>query len=83
MTSPPWMRQAACRGTPDPDVFFPAGRAPEEAADAKAVCGYCPVSRECLDYALSLYSRGSVAHGIWGATTEAERDGMLRAGAVA
>jgi hypothetical protein len=55
-----------------PDVFF-AQEASREAQDlveeiAKSICERCPVRVQCRDYALS-----TRVTGIWGGTTEAER----------
>lgn len=66
-----WHRSAACRHA-DPELFFPvgtAGPALEEAERAKQVCAACPVQAPCLKWALE----HSVAFGIWGGLTEAER----------
>jgi WhiB family redox-sensing transcriptional regulator len=37
---------------------------------AKAVCARCPVSRRCLDWAVSTQQ----AYGIWGGATNVERE---------
>lgn len=72
-----WQRHAACKG-PNAELFFPpaASERKEERLDrereAKAICATCPVSAECLRYALRIRE----AHGIWGGTTEVERRGM-------
>ena len=42
-------------------------------ARAKSVCAQCQVRRQCLSYALS----APQLHGIWGATTQEERQ-LLR-----
>lgn len=66
-----WMSQGACQDT-DPDLFFPvgaAGPALYQIAEAKAVCGRCPVRRECLGYALETGQNA----GVWGGTSEEER----------
>lgn len=65
-----WMELGACRGT-DPELFFPislTGGAVEQVNAAKAVCGRCAVSKNCLSYALR-----TMPHGIWGGTTREER----------
>ena len=49
-----WRDRALCRDT-DPDLFFPVGttgHALVQIEHAKAVCGQCPVTGECLDFAL-------------------------------
>lgn len=66
-----WRLFAACRSA-DPDLFFPvssSGRSMAQAEQAKTVCARCPVQRECLEFAL----RTRQAHGVWGGTTEQER----------
>jgi WhiB family transcriptional regulator, redox-sensing transcriptional regulator len=70
-----WSR-AAC-ATADPDLFFPistAGPAARQVARAKAICARCQIRQECLVYALDA---GSV-QGIWGGTTESERQSLRR-----
>jgi WhiB family redox-sensing transcriptional regulator len=61
-----WRKHAACRCI-DPDVFYPVSD--EEAAEAKTICGVCPVREACLEYALAHRER----EGVWGGTTERER----------
>lgn len=66
-----WWRSAACREA-DPELFFPVatqGPGADEVAKAKAVCAGCGVRRECLQYALATRQ----LHGVWGGTTEDER----------
>jgi len=68
-----WQLRAACADTKDPDAWFPhrsCGR--RELADLLDVCEACPVRRSCL--AAGLLGR---EYGIWGGTTEAERDAAL------
>ena len=65
--SPPWMRDAACRGM-DPELFFPErGASPADYEEARAVCATCPVRQECAEYAVP------EKHGIWGGLSERER----------
>lgn len=55
-----WQERAACRGVPNPDMFFPErGQSRKE---AKKMCAECPVSDECNEYA----SRTGTTYGIWG-----------------
>lgn len=65
-----WEEQARC-ATYDPDLFFaPRARAERR---AKEICADCPVTSECLDYALSI----KVEFGVWGGTNGKERRSML------
>lgn len=69
MTAPTrggWRHGALCAQT-DSELFFPERGNQNRAA--KAVCAQCPVSDECLDYALA----HGESYGIWGGTTERER----------
>ena len=72
-----WQLAAACRGE-DPDIFFhPEGergamKAARESA-AKAVCGRCPVVKQCLSHALTVRE----PYGVWGGMTEDERQFLL------
>jgi WhiB family transcriptional regulator, redox-sensing transcriptional regulator len=67
----PWRPAAACRDV-DTAVFFPSRDADYGAA--RAVCACCPVTDDCLNYAL--------AHpdllGMWGGTTPRERRRLRR-----
>jgi WhiB family redox-sensing transcriptional regulator len=78
-----WIDGAACR---DSDVeFFPESYDDGSLAvrRARALCGQCPVRRDCLEDALLVGERAhydgklTVArpgdHGIWGGTTPKER----------
>ena len=69
-----WREFAACLDE-DPELFFPHESSVRQEREAKAVCRTCPVVDVCLSAALSY--RGRVA-GIWGATTEQEREGLKR-----
>lgn len=71
-----WWRSAACQGM-DPELFFPVaaqGPGAGETARAKAVCAGCRVRRQCLQYALATHQM----HGVWGGTTEEERQLQVR-----
>ncbi|MDV6286781.1 WhiB family transcriptional regulator [Rhodococcus jostii] len=69
-----WRLSAACR-TEDAAIFFPpdgerpTARAARESA-AKRICRECPVSVECLTFALATGQH----HGVWGTTTPVERN---------
>jgi WhiB family redox-sensing transcriptional regulator len=56
----------------DPELFYPvsvAGPAEEQVEEAKQVCAVCPVTADCLSWAL----RAGEPAGIWGGTTPEER----------
>lgn len=66
-----WTDLAACRGV-DPELFYPVsatGPAQMQVAEAKEVCAGCPVTADCLNWAL----RAGEPAGIWGGTTPDER----------
>ena len=71
--------QAMCRDT-DPELFFPigtTGQALLQIAKAKSVCCQCPVTVECLEFALET----NQDTGIWGGNSEDERRQMRRTAA--
>jgi WhiB family transcriptional regulator, redox-sensing transcriptional regulator len=74
-----WQQDAACKDTPDPDVFFP-GKG-EDGEAAKRVCAGCPVIGECLEFALATMRAPERDHGVYGGLTPAER-ARLRGGPV-
>ena len=61
-----WQEVGLCRQT-DPAAFFPEKGGSNR--EAKAVCARCPVTAECLEYALERDER----FGIWGGLSEQER----------
>lgn len=66
-----WWSLAACQSA-DPEIFFPIssrGSGLHQVAQAKAVCERCQVRPECLSYAMASHQ----AHGVWGGTSEEER----------
>jgi WhiB family redox-sensing transcriptional regulator len=70
-----WWSLAACQSA-DPELFFPIsslGAGSHEVARAKAVCRQCQVRSQCLSHALA----SRQVQGIWGGTTEEERQ-LLR-----
>lgn len=72
-----WQASAACRTTDNPELFFPRGTTGEwllEIEEAKAICYGCPALEACFLWALT----NREEHGIWGATTVAERRKILR-----
>ena len=70
-----WRSNAACRDT-EPELFFPVGTtgmATDQIESAKRVCTNCDAQKHCLEFALD-----HRAQGIWGGTTDFERDAMVR-----
>jgi WhiB family redox-sensing transcriptional regulator len=70
-----WRHYAACLDH-NPELFFPIGISPNQTEAAKDVCFWeCPdrVRTECLAFA-----NESRAEGIWGGTTQEERDAARR-----
>src|SRR6476646_1166536 len=71
-----WRHRAICRDE-DPELFFPVGNSGPallQIAEAKAVCQRCPVTSECVSWALET---GQDA-GVWGAMSEDERRSLKR-----
>ncbi|KAB2348408.1 WhiB family transcriptional regulator [Actinomadura rudentiformis] len=72
-----WTDRAICRGA-DPDLFFPIGYSAEvlqeQQRQAKEICGNCPVTADCLSWALKV----GEPDGIWGGTTPEERRHLRR-----
>jgi len=67
------MPRGACQGE-DPELFFPiaaSGPGLAQVIAAKAVCFRCAVRAACLSYALVTGQAG-----IWGGTTQEERNAM-------
>lgn len=73
----PWQEDALCASpTIDPDIFFPGRGENDKARRAKAVCQRCPVSQQCLEYALQIPAEHDF--GVLGATTQTERKRLRR-----
>jgi WhiB family transcriptional regulator, redox-sensing transcriptional regulator len=73
--------QPACANV-DPELFFPQETeiAPNKVvskyvnlATAKQICASCPLTFQCLEYALK-----NVEIGIWGGTTESQRESLRK-----
>jgi len=83
-----WMDEALCRAYPT--VMFETQDRPgpvpvEERAmrrDAVAVCGRCPVSAQCLDYAMRMErgTKGDYRFGIYAGLTGPQRAKIARSG---
>lgn len=72
-----WQVAAACRGL-DASMFFhpdnERGRSRRRREEeAKSICATCPVSRQCLAWALSVRE----PYGIWGGLSATEREEIL------
>ena len=61
-----WMADAYCQSV-DPDMFFPEDG--QNAREAKKICERCPVTFECLNYALHY----RLDDGVWGGTSPRDR----------
>jgi len=74
VTDGDWWQQAACRDA-DPDLFAydPKTDPPATAEAAKAVCGGCLVTADCLSFALDTSRASQDLTGIYGGLTPAER----------
>jgi len=76
---PTWRADARCRHESAVHFFSPGHLERREEkhsreSAARALCGACPVRRQCLEYALVVQE----PHGIWGGLTELERRRLLR-----
>lgn len=71
ITANQWVMRAECAGA-DVNLFFPEARQ-SPSPQAKAFCAACPVSRECLEYAIE-----HRLSGVWGGTSETQRIQMRR-----
>jgi len=71
MSTHHWRQYARCLGA-DPDLFYPSGDDPAEAA--KAICRVCPVREPCLEHAITAREK----QGVWGGLTEKERRRLVR-----
>lgn len=71
-----WRHRAICRDE-DPELFFPIGNsgpALMQIEDAKSVCARCPVTDQCLSWALE----SGQDSGVWGGLGEDERRALKR-----
>lgn len=74
MDIPNFEAKQACLTVEDPDLFFPEPSDRIAIEKAKQICNGCEVVQNCLMYAV----RHPELQGIWGATTQRQRD-TLRA----
>lgn len=70
-----WMARAACAAA-DPDVFHPEHESAAAAATALRWCRACPVTRQCLDYAMT--AEPGRQWGVWGGATARQRRAIHR-----
>ena len=62
-----WRDDARCLNAPDPELFFPhprgagGGDSGPQTKEAIEWCEFCPVKRQCLEFALD-----TNALGVWG-----------------
>jgi WhiB family redox-sensing transcriptional regulator len=69
-----WRTRAACTGH-NHSLFFPVGDTDATTIErAREICLTCPVTEDCLEYALETNQRA----GIWGGTAEEERKSLRR-----
>lgn len=68
LTTPDWQLDGACAGQ-DPDLWWSEDPHDVGKKIAVAICGTCPVQRECLEHAMSRPER----EGIWGGLMPHER----------
>jgi Transcription factor WhiB len=64
--------QATIYISTDPELFFPPGDG--SAAEARHVCAMCPVSGQCLAYAVTAGEQ----HGNWGGLDPHQRENLRR-----
>lgn len=64
-----WQERGRCRWKP-PGLFFPTKKTDSCILIAKRICGKCPEKGICLRTALE----DKTLEGVWGGTTEWERD---------
>lgn len=74
LTVTPWREAAACIDVTYQVSFFPSKEDLLGIAKAKAVCSTCPVSDQCLSWAIV----SNQTEGIWGGNTAKERRTIRR-----
>lgn len=72
MSARGWARAAACKEA-DPELFH--SKNDDDRAEARAICGRCPVRADCLDDAIEAEASANTKdrHGIAGGMEPAER----------
>ena len=73
--TPPMLEHSdrACLDT-DPNIFYPNEGNRDAAKPAIKICRRCPITQECLQWALDTRQ----AFGVWGGATAHERAAILR-----
>lgn len=69
-----WQREAACRGLSTEEsraIFFPSRG--DSIDEARAICQRCPVTEQCLDFALA-----NNCIGVWAGTSDRQRRKLRR-----
>lgn len=64
--------QAACYGIPT-DMFYPGPEDQDGYRAAVRICRNCPLADACRDYAVANHEQG-----VWGGTSERQRDRLRR-----
>ena len=72
----PWMDHSICATHDDPDLWFRATRTANlaELRESQRICANCPVTAQCLEYALA----ENIHEGIWGGATPTDRRNITR-----
>jgi WhiB family redox-sensing transcriptional regulator len=74
LESAPFNGTQSCKDV-DPEIFFPEDYDNRLAVlNAKVICKDCPLTNDCLVYAV----KDASLEGIWGGTTPKERSNMRR-----
>lgn len=69
-----WHEHARCAQLDDPSCFYPDATGPGSSNAAKAICADCPVTMQCLTWALEHDER----YGVWGGLSESERQQLRK-----
>lgn len=67
-----WREDAACKDIPK-GVFFPEHITETAFNKALKICATCPVTKQCLDYAMKHESGERCRYGVYGGRTPKER----------
>ncbi|MGV9666968.1 WhiB family transcriptional regulator [Nocardia niigatensis] len=60
---PDWRHSAACKGHPNPEIWFTTRPDDADALEAKAICAGCPVLRDCGTEAVRKRERFGIVGG--------------------